>query len=696
MRPRVALAVRSALSALFARWCFERIDVTALAEVGPPPVIARDTAGFDIAIAAEVDALTPGNPEWLVMSEPERRWRVLLVTIVIIGGALAFTAYGLRGQVDPGYPSKLYVTTSGSDLTGDGSQGNPWATPQHAVDEIVSQGLNMGMSRDLVISVGPGIYWDTNIVITDAANPPTGRTITMTATAGPRSVRLIGGHALDTAACTVHSGDIYKCPVDAEFWTLFENGVRAQTARTPNIVVDASYPVAVEPVLEANGANTYTALTYQMGDIDPTGWELADIRVMATPGPGWRWFSDLTSVTAVDTGTRTFTYPRETKYENSGTHYVIWNVLELLDQEGEWYLDRTDAHGAPGGGGHYLYYWPRDLPITSQEIIYPTTEDTVSMLGTDEDHPVRGWVLDGLGVEVSDFVSVYRYAAWGTGTPGQFDPDICDGHTLTACPWAFEAAEPTAQHGLIHLRHVDSGVALTRMHAKNSGLACLYAQLHIQNIVVRDSWFEHCGFDALQFEGGYNEEGDINRDNIISNVKVNNPGEMLQHGAGLRLANSGHNVIQHMNISQGPRNAIYITDFGAADLNNGYAFGNQIGMTAISGMGQDTGDMGAIGVFALGSTATTPAPKPTNYFDQITIDATAAHPDMLNDAPNCVFFDNQSSWQVISNVRCTNTQGAERRLNASDNHTETNCSWNGGFNAALMSAAIGLSPGFPY
>ena len=73
-------------------------------------------------------------------------------------------------------------------------------------------------------------YFDTAIEITDAANPSNGHAITIAAASGINTVRLIGGHALNTAGCVVHAGDVYRCPAAAAFWTLFENGVRAQAS----------------------------------------------------------------------------------------------------------------------------------------------------------------------------------------------------------------------------------------------------------------------------------------------------------------------------------------------------------------------------------------------------------------------------------------------------------------------------------
>jgi hypothetical protein len=58
----------------------------------------------------------------------------------------------------------FYVATTGSDITGDGSQANPWATPQHAADEVsfkyfVPAGIDSdGWLSALYIHVAAGTY----------------------------------------------------------------------------------------------------------------------------------------------------------------------------------------------------------------------------------------------------------------------------------------------------------------------------------------------------------------------------------------------------------------------------------------------------------------------------------------------------------------------------------------------------------
>ena len=74
-----------------------------------------------------------------------RRLHLILITLIFGFGA-GFPTSSSLARVDAG---TYYVAVDGSDLTGDGSSGNPWATIDHALDSITDESL---------ILVRPGTY----------------------------------------------------------------------------------------------------------------------------------------------------------------------------------------------------------------------------------------------------------------------------------------------------------------------------------------------------------------------------------------------------------------------------------------------------------------------------------------------------------------------------------------------------------
>jgi hypothetical protein len=81
-------------------------------------------------------------------------WGEVLNTYLSVGHDAAGNNIGVRTVLTQ--DTTFYVATTGNDTTGDGSSGNPWATPQHANDVICSQyDLN---SFDCTVQLADGSY----------------------------------------------------------------------------------------------------------------------------------------------------------------------------------------------------------------------------------------------------------------------------------------------------------------------------------------------------------------------------------------------------------------------------------------------------------------------------------------------------------------------------------------------------------
>ena len=85
----------------------------------------------------------------------------LAVVLAILFGLVASVAVpGLPGSVTPAFAAGTtwYVSNSGSNGTGDGSQGNPWQTIQYAID-------NASVLSGDTINVAAGTYFNEQLVI---------------------------------------------------------------------------------------------------------------------------------------------------------------------------------------------------------------------------------------------------------------------------------------------------------------------------------------------------------------------------------------------------------------------------------------------------------------------------------------------------------------------------------------------------
>jgi hypothetical protein len=603
-------------------------------------------------------------------------------------------------------PNQYFVSTTGSDVTGSGSGNAPWASVGHGCAALGA----LGATQDATINVEPGTYlgvggapWTVGTACSGASGHP----LTIAAQNGINTAYLIGGQQLDVSTCAVFSGSVYRCtvPNTANFWTVYEGSARLQLARTPDVTFTSSFPVAQEPGFNMTDGS-YTTIVYNPSDFDPValGWFASDLEVFHWEGGGVttghiQWFSGINPVTALNTSTHTLTFANNFKYAagTGGNEYIMEGDLQMVTVAGEWMLDRNKNHGTPPAGKLYFFFIPTHTPVSGETIYYPTALDALSVVGTDDAHPVHDVVIKNLDVSVSDFISDYRYATWGTGANGDYDPAVCI-YGPNDCGMAFEAAQPAAQHGLVRVTSAHD-ITFSRDHIHLSGLAGMYLQNMAYNITVQDSWIEHTGYDGIQAEGRWCGQGDVNNNDLISDDKITNPGETIGHGAGVRLANSGSNTLTHLALSQGPRDAIYVTDLEKPGQFDGYAINNLIEFSSISHFGQWSADMGCLGFFALGSEPPTSPPYRTNTSTQMAIDHCDTHPTIaaFDAAAAGVFTDNQTHGQDFNFINATaGGAGGNLRLNDSGDHTYVDCVWQVGFDPSLMSPAIGLTAAFPY
>lgn len=96
------------------------------------------------------------------------------------------------------------------------------------------------------------------------------------------------------------------------------------------------------------------------------GWvkaQGAEIHIFAA----WGWFNEIVQMTSIDTEKSIIKIKgRECQGDiRPGNRFFISNVLEELDEPGEWYLDSNAGR---------LYYWPRKTPIDSSTVIAPVLD----------------------------------------------------------------------------------------------------------------------------------------------------------------------------------------------------------------------------------------------------------------------------------------------------------------------------------
>ncbi|WP_054023572.1 right-handed parallel beta-helix repeat-containing protein [Bacillus sp. FJAT-28004] len=582
--------------------------------------------------------------------------------------------------------NSFYVSTAGSDTTGDGSLGSPWATIQKARDYIRTNGLNTNMTGDIDVYIAAGDYYvDSTITFNESDSGSNGYSIKYKNKDEVGSAHFIGGQPITN--WTQHSGNIYKAYVGTgwTFETLYENGKRAWKARYPNKNPGSSFKASQADYLSSEGVySSRTVLQYKAGDLNPTSWNLSEAQVYIWSGDYWDWFTDTVPISSINTTTRQITlqqstrYPiNQTNYHKDGSRYYIQGVQDLLDQPGEFYLDSSSG---------YVYYNAMDGAIGSQTIIAPKVKRVISLIGSSETNLVHDIHFDGLSMEVSDFTDWYRYA-WVTGG------DSGESHTYPA----YDRVINMTQHrtGMLYMENT-MNISILNNHFKNSGYSAIYMLFYNKSNLVKGNLIEHTGYSGIYLEGRYPGEGDVSRDNVLSNNLIHDVGELVGHASGISLINSGHNEVSYSEIYNSPRTAVTIYGYVGIPNADLYAHDNVIKNLKIYNMTQDSGDTGAL--YAFSTSLETSTTYNVNTFEQITIDNSRGHSSMTDYAPNGVFMDGGTGGTIFSNIKVTNSQWNPYRTQTnSPNQVLTNVSWKAGFNDSLMDYAnIGIKNDFPY
>lgn len=542
-----------------------------------------------------------------------------------------------------------YVSPSGNDGSSGTSLATAWATVDHARSAIQS---SLGaMTSNVAVNIAPGDYWSTAAAFTDADSGTGNWTVYYQCSGAVGTARLNGGTVVSPASWSLVAGSIYRMSLAGPaLTTMWENGTRAYACRTPAFVADASYPMAKRPYLSSAGVHlSQTVLQYSPGDLSPGGFDLNSAQVAIFSGGGINWLEDILPIQSVNVGSLQLTLTQATfeTIETGSRYFVQGHALAALTGPGQFYHDTV---------GGFLYYWPMTAPITAQQIVIPSTDKVLSLIGTDTSHRAKNIVFNGLAVAYTKGVSTLQ---------------------------ADSAATTAANHvnGAVFLQNTQN-VKLLNSNVYNTGLhgVCL----HSANTQFRleKTWIHNTGFYGLHPENNSNlspNTGDSLTNNVYTNFKVNNTGELVGHGSCIYSINQSNSVWDHFELYNSPR-------AGMEMRGDTFNFGdrNIVQYGKLHALCQDSADMGAI--------YTAVDADKANTFNQITID-NVNNGGGIGLNVRAFYTDIGGGNQTVSNVNVTNT--SDMYLNNGAANTLTNVAW-GTFDPTQMSSKIGVTSEFPY
>ena len=431
-------------------------------------------------------------------------------------------------------PPELFVATNGNDAN-PGTADKPLATVARA-KQLVRERIAAGLKENLTVLIGPGTYELAEpLVFGPEDSGSKQHSITYKAAADGKVV-LSGGRKLGpwrkaeggrwtTVVPGVREGKWY-------FRNLFVNGRRAVRARTPNAgeksdcrqILDAKlsedlkqFTVTLPPELVANWSN-------------PT-----DVELMIAGN----WAINRKRVQSIDakTGVVVLAPPHAVGHSaifpKAGRWCHVENAPELLDQPGEWYLDR---------GTGLLSYWPLSgEDMTRVEIVAPVLKRLIELKGTAKE-PVRNLHFRGI---------VFEHTDLSLPEIGYLGIQAC--HCVIGADWKRPWSRVPAAVCWNYVEGSSLGDCVLA-HLSGCGIE-LVAGCH-KNVIDGNHVFDISGNGIML--GGPKEEAQVPKDNRISNNHVHACG-IEYHGAiGIWVGFAQRAVVSHNLVHDLPYSGISV------------------------------------------------------------------------------------------------------------------------------------------
>lgn len=573
-------------------------------------------------------------------------------------------------------PDTFFVAPDGSDRA-DGDKNDPWRTVQHARDHLREEGLTRGMDCDVVVNLRAGEYRVDQALSFDERDSGTrGHQVIYRSYDGPGEARVTG--AREITGWEEYQDGIYRADVGTQpFYTLFEDGQRATTARYPNRRTEEEWAPYLFSVLgEPEKEAVHQWLYSNPGDWDRT-WDLDDAQVVIWSGGSWSWFTDTVPIKNPSWDDNQITFDYWTRYalmnSRSGSRYFFQNSLDWLDQAGEYYFDFDAGQ---------LYYKPRG-DIEDATIVAPTTRTLIELAGSSPRHRVQNITFDGLGLQYTDFVDWYRFGWISAGDSGEV-------HQYPEYDRQIEM--PRNRFGAVTVTN-SRDITLSRMHISDTGYHAVYALFANEGLTVEASLLENIGGDGIKVEGPYPGEGDTSHGHTFTNNYITHYGELVPgDAAGVELMNTGDNLVSHSLIEHSARYGVSLEVRPEVAAEDNYAHGNVFEYLRIEEAGLDSGDMGAFYTYGVDNAEPHPV---TNTVRQVVIGDVIPDDSMPDSGTRGIHMDAGGCGFSFTDIEVGEV--TDDKYQSYQCNTVENANWAEGFDASRMEYdRIGVTDSFPY
>ncbi len=491
---------------------------------------------------------------------------VVVVSLVSQLGQAAETTFYVATNGNNGWSGKLAAPNA------EGTDG-PFATLEKARDAarvVIAEGLD----KPLTVMVRGGKYYLPDTFLLEKEDSGTrDHPVTYQAYPGEKPI-LSGGRKI--TGWKPYKGKILQADVPAakggkwRFRQLFLDGKRQIRARTPNF--DPENPLyGGWAIAQKLGEGRSDAFEYEPDVIKPRWSKPTEAEVFLVHTMG---LTDIVPIKSVDAESRVITLKHRVVDHSAmpyafyrgphmsiseGYHFYVTNVLEELDQPGEWSLDSEEG---------VVYFWPPSGSVEGSEVVGPVLQTLIDISGGSH-ITISGFTF----TETTTGINMHRGGQEGYGAmlPTQGRSYIGDA---------------------VHLQGAEY-CRIENNHFYGVGGNGVYAEGYNLRNVIRHNEINEAGGIGVCLIGSYYSNPAKPRRYPLYNEVVDNyihdSGVFDKYVAGVFLGLSESNIIGHNRIENMPHHAINLGNSG---------FGrNIVEYNEIRNVGRESCDKGAINMW---------------------------------------------------------------------------------------------------
>ncbi|BDS05854.1 peptidase [Oceaniferula spumae] len=432
----------------------------------------------------------------------------------------------------------FYVSPEGSDeWTGtsakpdDQKSDGPFATLERARDAV--RELKVKKAGDIVVLIREGNYrLDKTVVFSLEDSGKDGTTITYAAYPGETPIFSSGKQishwrkptTVPTGLPKAALGKVRVADVSGRFLTLYDSEGSLPRARSAGFI----------PPKDGNRNTLY----FPKGALK--NWSnIEDVEVVVRPHHAW--IVNILPLSSVNEAKQMAKTSTNATYAMNPLHFLkttkscfVENVLEELDQPGEWVLNTKEGK---------VYLWPRnDSPVLAPQLTeFIRIEGKVHKMEA-KDIPVKNICFRGLTFQHGE-----RYEILAADAGLQHDWDMLD-----------------KANALVRFRGAEN-CRIEQCHFAHSGSGAIRLDLHAQKNTISGNHIEQMGGAGILLCGYGPGTKDVNKKNIVYNNHIHHTGRIYSHSPGIMVWQSGENRVANNLIHHTPYTGLIIsgcmTDF---------------------------------------------------------------------------------------------------------------------------------------